>query len=164
MKAALLLALSAPLLASPVRRDVPVRYTANYANAPTPRQSVPENVAGPRDDPLTNDWDGVLSVEKPIPTSVLMNMAELLGEEADDEGEGEKAADPLEATHRLPEAGGVSCARMGPYAALAALSTLGLLACAVQRYVTQPPYMDHGPELTGADGGNPAGRSTSATS
>ncbi|MBE3045134.1 hypothetical protein IMZ48_21790 [Candidatus Bathyarchaeota archaeon] len=139
MKSVLLLALSAPLLASPVpRSDVTVRYTPNYPNAPTPRAPLRKDT--PQDPTLTNDYDGILSEERPLPSIVLMNLP--LGNE--DEGEGK--APVVEAresgglggkpeAHRPDTCTWLDGAKVCPFAALVVFWTAGFLVCAIQRYV-----------------------------
>ena len=143
MKSILLLALSGPLLASPVpRSDVTVRYTPNYPNAPTPRAPLRKHRT--EDPTLTNNWDGILSEERPLPSIVLMNLP--LG----NEDEGEAKAPVVEAREseglggKQPEAAHSpdSCtwldgAKVCPFAALVVFWTAGFLVCAIQRYVSK---------------------------
>lgn len=158
----LLLALIAPLLASPLpRRDITVRYRGNYPSPPAPRSPSPieeEVTPSPTSD---DDIESILSVQKPLPSIFLMNLSKLrdnAGDEAaldvdvkgqpgeeEEEIVKEKMAEPTESARSSPEARHVNEGRsifvseashLCPFAGLVVFWTLGFLACAIQRYVS----------------------------
>lgn len=147
MNALLLLALTSPFLANPVpNRGITVRYDPNYANPPAPRSSLPqrdtleEDIASLSPTPSASELDDILSIQRPLPSSVLMNLARLRGEEGEegeqsDEGvsrreDGQAAEENAERPALLSDR-----RHFCPIAGLVVFSVLSFLACAIQRYV-----------------------------
>lgn len=126
MKALLpILALSATVLSTPIPdarhpNGLAVKYTGNYPNPPA---------AGMGDDDLpsgtTENLDEILSIPRPLPSSFLLNVPSLREQ---------KSSTPR------PEGREWDMRHVCPIAALLAVSVLGLLACAVQRYVVFPNH------------------------